>query len=834
MGNDHLKAVADEKKTIWGLAALSALVGAAVFLAIYGIRVLDVTNDSWLRNNYMDMSGHYTGWIYYRKTPWQFPLGLIEGLVYPNKVSIVYMDSIPLFALFFKVLSPILPETFQYFGIYGLITYMLQSALGSVLIYSRTKNRAVSLIGSVFFVLSSVLTQRMYTHSALAFHPVILASMLLYFNRHKVGYGWKSAANWTLIYVVACSVHAYLVPMVLAFQCAYYLKKLFSRKWYMTMVRMAIPVAVLLGMMYIWGYFYGVSNFGDGGLGAYSADLNTLIDDQGTSWFTGLFGKIASTGMNEGYSYLGFGVILLGIIDTVVIVMNWRAAVKKIDISTILLLCVFVCAATFPVFRLGGRVLLELPLPGKIVQLCSTFRTNGRFMWPALYMITFGIIVSTCRLFRKNAPFLLLLAAVIQIVDMHPLYRSKSDSISAYFASPSILSSPVWDELDKDEVYYLYEPSYSTNPQCKALAYYAYANDMVISDYLVSRKNSEMIAGERQREIESILQGEPDPDMLYVFNDVNNPAFAAVPMQYLLYDTNLNVYEVDGSYIGVTDELPDAQAVSLENGIELLKYLPPYITSTNGADISGHTHTDSAGAHLHANETMQQALTLPYGTYLITLEGDNLNNLTYELVSNTDTGCELSVLRDEDESVQLKADISASLSATQLLCSNTGIGEVLFTSIELKGYEAEYVPYGIKLGERIGFTASSYSAGQYIVTGVCGPEENFSWTYGNVSEFRFNLPANSGSVRGNIDLYDVFNGSQTVEVYVNGELVNTQVQQGGGTVAFDFMCPEDGAVALELVLPDAVSPLELGQSTDDRALSLAITGICFERSDTQE
>lgn len=47
-------------------------------------------------------------------------------------VSVLYTDSIPLFAIFFKALSPLLPETFQYFGLFGLMCYMLNGGFAGI------------------------------------------------------------------------------------------------------------------------------------------------------------------------------------------------------------------------------------------------------------------------------------------------------------------------------------------------------------------------------------------------------------------------------------------------------------------------------------------------------------------------------------------------------------------------------------------------------------------------------------------------------------------------------------------------------------------------------
>ena len=94
---------------LWGVA-----VGVVTFLLLYGVAVLNPVNVNWLRHSndlegLWDLSQHYLGWVAYRKTPWTFPIGMTEGIT-AEPISVVYTDSIPLFALFFKALSPLLPH----------------------------------------------------------------------------------------------------------------------------------------------------------------------------------------------------------------------------------------------------------------------------------------------------------------------------------------------------------------------------------------------------------------------------------------------------------------------------------------------------------------------------------------------------------------------------------------------------------------------------------------------------------------------------------------------------------------------------------------------------
>ena len=100
------------------LYGLSAMIGMMVFIAVYGVAVLNPTYDDWLLGK-GDLTQHYLGWCFYRSSDWTFPIGLTNNLAYPSYTSIIFTDSIPVLAVFFKLFSFILPDTFQYLGWWG-------------------------------------------------------------------------------------------------------------------------------------------------------------------------------------------------------------------------------------------------------------------------------------------------------------------------------------------------------------------------------------------------------------------------------------------------------------------------------------------------------------------------------------------------------------------------------------------------------------------------------------------------------------------------------------------------------------------------------------------
>ena len=106
--------------------------GILAFYIVVGPWALDPKSVLWLLHR--DPLQHYTGWVFFRHTPWLFPLGLNPNFGMDIGTSIVFSDSIPLFAIFFKAFTSVLSEPFQYFGYWVLACFIFQAVFASMLI----------------------------------------------------------------------------------------------------------------------------------------------------------------------------------------------------------------------------------------------------------------------------------------------------------------------------------------------------------------------------------------------------------------------------------------------------------------------------------------------------------------------------------------------------------------------------------------------------------------------------------------------------------------------------------------------------------------------------
>jgi hypothetical protein len=199
----------------------SFLLGCFCFCLLYGVKIINPSYDDWLLMDGGDITNPYLAWIKYRNTPINFPVGLADGLLYPSKCCITFTDSIPLFAIIFKILSllNLLPSVFQYWGIWGLFCFGMQGAVGFLIMYKATDNKVYSFIASLFFIFSPLVIFRMYFHTSLAGQWIILIAFYEYFF-HSQHSNLEKTRSWSLICIVASLIHIYFIPMVIFIMAA--------------------------------------------------------------------------------------------------------------------------------------------------------------------------------------------------------------------------------------------------------------------------------------------------------------------------------------------------------------------------------------------------------------------------------------------------------------------------------------------------------------------------------------------------------------------------------------------------------------------------------------
>ena len=436
----------------------SGLVGAIAFLCIFSAEPLRVTGIGWTLHGYdnSDITQHQTGWMFYRNSPWSFPLFKALNLGYPEGTSISYMDSIPLVALFFKTLSPILPQKFQYFGIYTCLCFILQGVFASALLYTFTQNKLFSCIGSIIFIFSSSFLERCFRHTALSSYWLLLAGLFLYFTRKKNTTNYHYHILWSILLIIAIGIHPYLFAMDYAlfllsevdcFLKEHSWKKIISGFFFCTLS------IVFFG--FIFGLF-GNSVKSDKGFGIYSLNLNSLFNPEGkyhNIWSSFIKNRPLYSSQGDGIYYLGFPLLITTIITLIIILIADPGYIKKgihDYYLLIILLGLFTIFALSNVIAFDEKVILIIPIPDKILEIFNMFRTSERFFLIPYYCIMLMSLINLFKIFSSKIHFAIIFCIIItflQIYEIRPGLRDLHYNFET--RKIGIRFSEQWDNLAK-------------------------------------------------------------------------------------------------------------------------------------------------------------------------------------------------------------------------------------------------------------------------------------------------------------------------------------------------------------------------------------------------
>lgn len=496
------------------------VLGAVCFLLTFGARVLDFGYDAWLLKGTGatgDLTQHYLGWTFLRDSAVSFPLGLIDGLCYPNRISAIYTDSIPLFGVFFQLFSAILPKTFQYFGLWGIICFTLQGGFAALILCKFSENRVFIAVGALFFIFSPLVLQRMFYHTALGGHFIILAALALWLYARECSYA-KKMALWGGLCGLCVVVNLYFSPLVLGLLfCALLEEFLDGREVVPLLVIMGAAIAVTFGVMFLFGGFYGGVSGKMGGLGDFSFNLNGFFNGQGEAYFT-KEQELAFSGQNEGFAYLGVGAMLMIALAAYL----FKKGTRRL-FPILLAAVVFTVLAISPIVTLDGKTLFEVPYPAFIHGALSTFRSSGRFIWVVYYMLLcFALyVLGNCDRKRATTVFVSVCAA-LQLIDLSPMLSKKREQFSVVQSYESPLKSNQWVDFGKRYKHIMfYAPLwdlYVTPNIAYTFAIFAKEHGMTLNGTYFSRDLSEQVNAITLQHFEDLRERKiTDSDTLYIF-----------------------------------------------------------------------------------------------------------------------------------------------------------------------------------------------------------------------------------------------------------------------------------------------------------------------------
>lgn len=597
-------------------ALAGALAGVAFFLALYGVRVLDVTNADWILNSGADPSQHYLGWQFYRSSELRLPyLGMSYNTVYPYRTSVLYSDSIPLLALLFKPFSALLPATFQYMGLWGLASFALQGLLAQKIAWriSGAEERGIAVqagtvAASVLALLYPVLTIRMFAHTALAGNWLILLGLWLWLCCR--GGVVRSCLWWGLAGILCVGVHQYYLPMVGICAVGYAAARLMRKDGPAPAL---LPILSFCGCalaeLFVLGAFSGnFANTDPSGWFTGADPLNLIVPGLYSTWEVDIF--------------VGWGILLAAVLALAAgaaLCLRCRAGLRAAVrcrlpwlVSGGLIGLLSLLAACSNTFVVGGVSLGTLPLPEPLYNFWHTFACCGRLAWLAGYLLL-AVAGGLLLRFGRGAGLAgLILCIAVQggwragaLADRYRTFHT--DSLYAW-ASP--LEDDAWQMLAESGRFdHLMFASYDIDaPGYWALADYAARNGWSVNGFYLAHLQGELLQRTIQGELNTL-----ETDALYVFLDGNQ-------LRQSQLEGQLHFYRIDGILVGSVEPLPLEEAPApgpVE--VDLAR------CGTDRTDAQ--TSITAEGVTIAGGEMIStNAWTLQPGQYTVTLRGEGFDH----------------------------------------------------------------------------------------------------------------------------------------------------------------------------------------------------------------
>jgi hypothetical protein len=425
-----------------GLSA--CLVGVLAFLVVVGPRTLNPANVDWVMG-WDDPAMSYLSWVFFRHGPWTMPIGLNPNFGLELSSSILYGDAVPLLAFLFKSLSRWLPNTFQYVGLWLAACFVLQALFAWMLMGLVTPTRRLRLVGCALFAFAPPMLDRLIGHWALVGHWVILAALVLALQPGRRG----QVAKWAVLVAIVALVNAYLLAMVIAIWCAAWIADLIFRRRRPLALALEVCVVSFSCLVVLWqaGFFSVGEGKSQGGYGLYGMNLNALINPAG--WSRVLPTLPWKQVGNEGFSYLGLGVLLAaGVALHAASRLRARGQISLRrewwPLGLVLL--------GLTVFAVSNHVKYGLheviyPIPWRLELWFGSLRSSARFFWPPFYVLLFGLIALIVRAYPARVSFAILCAALaVQVVDTSPGWAANRTRFLTRSAVRSPLTSGFWFE----------------------------------------------------------------------------------------------------------------------------------------------------------------------------------------------------------------------------------------------------------------------------------------------------------------------------------------------------------------------------------------------------
>ena len=488
---------------------LSILTGCLVsllfILIIFTPRNVDPLYTGWVRNGGGDNLQHYLGWRFFRNDGWNRFFLFMRNLNYPVGTSVIVTDSNPLFCLLLKPLKSVLPDEFQFNGIWIVLSYLLIAFFSGVISWQLTHKVSFTLAGTIISILNPVVMQRALIHDTLTAHWLILAAVWLAVNFEKR----LNLPGWFVLTGMALLIHIYFIPMI-AFVLVLQIIRMLMKK--QPVIKIIVLIAVF-ALALILGYFlFGFSHIlpQTGSYGELSMNLNAFINPDSVPSLLG--SRVTNPLQYEGFNYWGIGLILIVLAACILDVKN---SIKHTVFYLLPVMLLIVTAVSNEGY-FDKTLIWHFEIPEWINSYLSVFRSSGRLVWPLYYLVLFASLYILANNSEKNkfAVYVVLLCVILQAADLNGFHRQTAGRFRNPGNDLPELAGSLRESIPNDTIHL-----YCSDGDAKtvdALALFAADHHMTFNKSANAR-SIEHIYGGDQLEMNELSCSQLQPDSAYIF-----------------------------------------------------------------------------------------------------------------------------------------------------------------------------------------------------------------------------------------------------------------------------------------------------------------------------
>ena len=521
------------------------LVTAFVFSSLLlGFGNLSFTNTDWILGS-GDKTNAHIAWTFFRNDFWHFPIGKNPNYGLDIANSIIFTDSIPILAFFFKIFSFVLPENFQYFSFWVFLCFFLQLYFSYLLIYFFTKNIKFSLLCSFLFILLPFYLFRLDHHPSLGAHWLLLMAFYINIRVSKE----RKKFYWFGIILTSVLIHLYFTAMLMIIYSIFSIREILVEKKLKKKIFefLLLLISVFL-LMFVVGYFESTPiNSISTGYGKYKADFLSIIDPafhSGIGW--SFFIKDPWSSHLEGFNYIGLGNI--GILLFILIILIKKISKKNMfqtirnNFDYLFLLVIFSLWAFTTNFSIAGVDIFNIPINNKYLYgALSIFAASGRFLWPPIYLLMIFSLVHIFRYFKDNKKYyVIIIIIIIQLIDIYPKINSNFIEKNTIKLTKPKFTDNIWKIISKDydklRTTYLYN---NYGPIFGQLSYFIYGKNIKATDIILNASMSRVSAAQARYDLIDLFKnGLVLEDTAYIVDNIGHLKH----LKYIFTNSNVGFF----------------------------------------------------------------------------------------------------------------------------------------------------------------------------------------------------------------------------------------------------------------------------------------------------